>query len=271
MSQPVLLIEQQEHVRLLRLNRPDKKNALSEELGWAIVEAIEAAATDDSVRVVGLTGAGDAFCSGLDLSPTPNAGDSEPTAPLSPQDALLDDYGWVGRFPLSMRSHCDKPVVAGVNGVAVGAGLSLAMSADIRVASSRARFLAGYSRAGTSPDGGLSWTLPQAIGYERALRFLLEGDMHSADEALALGIVGEIVEAENFEARFVDYCHQLATVAPIAARQTKRMVGRAVEPVRLEGFVRDELNNARRGLRSEDGREAMQAIIEKRKPEFRGR
>jgi len=155
-----------------------------------------AAAADDDVWVVGLTGEGDAFCSGLDLRP----GDGGPSRnPLSPQDQIIDDLGWVGRFPLSMRLECDKPVVAGINGVAVGAGFSLAMSADIRIASSSARFLAGYARAGTSPDGGLSFTLPQAIGHERALRFLLEQRMISAEEALALGIVGEVVPAADFD------------------------------------------------------------------------
>ena len=268
MPSPVLEIEQRDHVRVLRLNRPEKKNALSEELGWAIVAAVEEAAADDSVRVVGVTGAGDAFCSGLDLSPSPERATS---SPLSEQDALLDDLGWVSRFPLVMRARCDKPVVAGVNGVAVGAGFSLAMAADIRIASSSARFLAGYARAGTSPDGGLTWTLPQAIGYERAMRFLLGQQMHSADEAAALGIVGEVVPAEEFDSRFYAYCEELATVAPIAARQTKRLLGRSADIAALEAHVRDELVNARRGLDTEDGREAVQAIREKRQPVFRGR
>ena len=267
-STDVLKIETRDHVRFLRLNRPEKKNALSEELGWAIVNAVLAAAQDDDVWVVGLTGEGDAFCSGLDLRPS--GGGPSPN-PLSPQDQIIDDLGWVSRFPLSMRLHCDKPVVAGINGVAVGAGLSLAMSADIRFASSSARLLAGYARAGTSPDGGLSFTLPQAIGHERAMRFLLEQRMISADEALALGIVGEVVPESDFKVGFERYCLRLTKVSPIAARQTKRMVARAGRVQALEAHVREELINARRGLDSEDGREAMSAIPEKRDPVFRGR
>jgi 2-(1,2-epoxy-1,2-dihydrophenyl)acetyl-CoA isomerase len=268
-SDPVLLIERHERVRLLRLNRAARKNAIDEALGWAIVRAIEDAARDDEVWVVGITGAGDAFCSGLDLAPPSSSG--ERPSPLSRQDELLDELGWVGRFPVVMRERCDKPIVAGVNGVAIGAGFSLAMAADIRIASAKARFLAGYARVGTSPDGGLTWTLSQAIGYEQALRVLLEGEMIAADDALARGIVSEVVAADEFEKRLLGYCESLAKGSPIAARQTKRMLSRAVVATSLEAHAREELLNARRGLGSEDSAEARKAILEKRAPEFKGR
>lgn len=268
MPPAVVEIERHDLVRVIRLNRPERKNALDDELGWAIVAAVEDAARDDDVRVVGITGNGDGFCSGLDLSPSRS---SSAVLPLSAQEQIVDDLGWVNRFPIAMRLHCHKPVVAGVNGVAVGAGFSLAMSADIRIASQRARFLAGYARAGTSPDGGLTWTLPQAIGYERALRFLLEQEMISAEKALSLGIVGELVEDEGFGEHFLAYCQRLAAVAPIAARQTKRMLGLATTPADLEAHLRSEIAYARRGLATEDGREAVNAIREKRAPVFRGR
>jgi 2-(1,2-epoxy-1,2-dihydrophenyl)acetyl-CoA isomerase len=265
---PVLEIETRQHVRVLRLNRPEKKNALSSELGWTIVAAVEEAARDDDVRVIGLTGNGDAFSSGLDLAPAP---EGQPLSALSPQEAALDDLGWVGRFPVLMRERCDKLVVAGINGVAVGAGLSLAMSADLRIASDRARLMAGYARMGTSPDGGLSWTLAQAVGYERALRFLLERQTVSAAEALELGMVGEVVDAAGFDERFREACDVLADLAPIAVRQTKRVVHRASMPPDLENHARWEIASARRGLASEDGAEALAAFREKRAPVFRGR
>jgi len=265
-SDPVLLEEDRGAVRILRLNRPKKKNALDNALGWGIVQAVERAAADDSVFAIGITGAGDAFCSGADLA---MGGEADPV--LSPGDAAVDDLGWIGRFPLTLRVRCDKPIIAGVNGIAIGAGLSLAMCADMRVASSAARFHPGYARAGTSPDGGLAWTLPQAVGHERAMRFLLEQEFVGADHALAFGLVGEVVDAADFEARFIAYCEQMAAVAPIAARQTKRLVTRIGLPRDLESHLRDELQYAVRGLQSEDGREAVSAIMEKRKPEFSGR
>ena len=267
---PELDIDTLGSVRLLRLNRPERKNALNDSLGWALVAAVQQAAQDDAVRVVALIGTGDAFCSGVDLVGDP-AGKGKVHGPLSQQDALVDDLGWIGRLPLAMRFGCDKPIVAGVNGVAVGAGVALAMCADIRLCSAGARFHPGYARAGTSPDGGMSWTLLQALGHERALRFLLEQRMISSDEALQLGIVGERVEDAAFEARFFAYCSQLCDVAPIAARQTKRLVARAVLSTDLEAHIRDELLYVYRGLRSEDGREAVSAIRERRKPQFHGR
>ena len=130
-----------------------------------------------------------------------------------------------------MQIECEKPILAGVNGVAVGAGVSLAMNADIRIAAPSARFHPGYARVGLSPDLGLTWTLPRAIGYERAMRFLLEQRMVPASEALALGLVSEVVERdEDLEDRLLEYGTMLASVAPIAARQTKRLMVRADQP-----------------------------------------
>lgn len=261
----VLTIRDAGRVRTLVLARPEKKNALSHELAWAIVTAVEKAAHDDGVWVVAITGSGDAFSSGLDLG-----GPGEDTSPLTSQERLIDDISWVGRFPLVLRHLCDKPVVAGVNGVAAGAGLSLAMAADIRIAAARMQLVAGYPRIGASPDGGLTWTLPQAIGYEAAMRFLLENRTVGAEEALRLGFVGEVVPDDRFEARLDEYCAFLAGRAPIATRLTKRAITRATA-IDLEGHVRYELANIRRAFQTEDAGEARKAFFEKRAPVFRGR
>jgi 2-(1,2-epoxy-1,2-dihydrophenyl)acetyl-CoA isomerase len=261
----VLRITDKDRVRTMTLLRPEKKNALSHELAWAIVTAVEEAARDDSVWVISLTGSGDAFCSGLDLGgPGPEA------SPLSPQGQLLDDISWVGRFPLVLREVCDKPVIAGINGVAAGAGLSLAMAADIRLAARRARLIAGYPRIGGSPDGGLTWTLPQAIGYEQAMRFLLENRTVDADEACRLGMVGEVVPDDRFDTRLAEYCHLIAERSPITTRLTKRGVTRATA-IDLEAQVRFELANIRRAFASQDAQEARRAFFEKRTAVFHGR
>ena len=259
----VLLEETRNGVRFLRMNRPEKKNALSGELLRALVRGFENAAGDADVRVIGLTGDGGAFCSGADLSPrTP--GDPPPDSVETTADLVV-------QLVTGMRIGCEKPVVAGIDGVAIGAGLSLAMCADLRMASSRARFHPGYVRAGTSPDAGLSWTLPATLGREQAMRFLLRPRMHDAEAALALGLVGEVVDTEGFDDAFVRCCEELAEVAPRAATQTKKLVTRLETPEGLEAHLREELRLAALGLRSEDGREAVRAIREKRKPVFSGR
>lgn len=260
----VLSIHDHNHVRTLRLNRPEKKNALSNELAWSIVTSVEAAAHDDSVWVVAITGTGDAFCSGLDL------GGSGDVTPLSEQDAFVDDISWVGRFALVLREVCDKPIVGGINGVAAGAGLSLAMACDVRLGAQSLRLIAGYPRIGGSPDGGLTWTLPQAIGYEQAMRFLLENRTVDAEEALRLGFVGEVVPDAAFDARLAEYCAFLAERSPIASRLTKRGIVRATS-IDIQSQVRYELANIRRAFQTQDAEEARKAFFEKRQPVFQGR
>ena len=253
------------HVRTIMLNRPDKKNALSGELAWDIIHAVDAAAGDDNVRVVAITGSGDSFCAGLDLSPGPRY------TPLSPQAAQLDEVGWVGNFLLAIRRRCEKPVVAGVNGVAVGAGLGLAMAADVRIVARSARLMAGYTRIGASPDAGLTITLPQMMGYEQAMRFMLENRTVLGDEAVALGMAGEVVDDADLAARLADYCAKMAEWSPITLRLLKRGMVKSLETNDMEQQLRYEVSNIRMAFSSEDAKEARKAFFEKRKPVFAGK
>ena len=254
------------HVRTITLDRAEKKNALSLELAWGVVEAVDQAAAEDNVWVVAITGSGDAFCAGLDLTP-----DSEPYSPYSPMTAQLDDIGWVGNFLLAIRKRCDKPVVGGINGVAVGAGLGLAMATDVRLIARSARLMAGYTRIGGSPDAGLTITLPQAMGYEKAMRFMMENRTLVGEEAVAWGMAGEAVDDATFAERLAEYCQELCAWSPITLRLLKRGMVRATEGVEMESQLRYEVSNIRRAFGSEDGQEARRAFLEKRKPAFQGR
>ena len=253
------------HVRTIRLNRPEKKNALSQELAWGVVAAVDQAAIDDDVWVVALTGSGDAFCAGLDLS------GSEPYHPAPRMTAQLDDISWVGHFLLSIRKRCDKPVVGGINGVAVGAGLGLAMATDVRLIASSARLMAGYTRIGGSPDAGLTITLPQAMGYERAMRFMMENRTLTGQEAVDWGMAGEVVSDADFHARLAAYCAQLCEWSPITLRLLKRGIVKSYESHDMEQQLRYEVSNIGRAFGSQDGKEARAAFLEKRKPVFTGR
>jgi 2-(1,2-epoxy-1,2-dihydrophenyl)acetyl-CoA isomerase len=253
------------HVRTITLNRPDKKNALSNQLAWGVVAAIEEAGKDDNVWVVAITGSGDSFCAGLDLS------GAEPYSPHSRQTAQLDDLGWVSNFLLAIRKRCDKPVVGSINGVAVGAGLGLAMATDVRLVARGARLMAGYTRIGGSPDAGLTITLPQAMGYERALRFMMENRTANGDDAVALGMAGEVVDDDKLAARTAEYCEQLCAWSPITLRLLKRGMVKSLESTDIEQQLRYELSNIRIAFSSDDAKEARKAFFEKRKPVFTGR
>jgi 2-(1,2-epoxy-1,2-dihydrophenyl)acetyl-CoA isomerase len=253
------------HVRTITLNRPEKKNALSHELAWGVIGAVDEAAKDDNVWVVALTGSGDAFCAGLDLS------GSAHFSPYTPQTAMLDDISWVGQFLLAIRKRCDKPVVGGINGVAVGAGLGLAMACDVRLISRGARLMAGYTRIGGSPDAGLTVTLPQAMGYEKAMRFMMENRTLVGEEAVAWGMAGEAVDDAAMPDRLAAYCEELCAWSPITLRLLKRGMVRSYETTDLESQLRFEIANISRAFASVDGQEARRAFLEKRKPVFQGR
>ena len=261
-----LAVVDEGRVRTITLDRPEKKNALSDQLAWGVIEAVRDAAQDDAIWVIAITGVGDSFCAGLDLS-----GPGEPVSPMSEQERQLDDLGWVGRFLYTLREECDKPVVAGINGVAVGAGLSLAMGADIRLISRSGRLMAGYPRIGASPDGGLTFTLAQALGYEGAMRFLLENRTVMGEEAVAMGLAGELVEDKEMESRLGEYCQFLTERSAITMRLSKRGLRRATTAIDLEAHLRYELANTRTALASEDAKAARQAFFEKREPTFEGR
>ncbi len=262
----LLEISDEGHVRTITLNRPEKRNALSTELAWGIVEAVQQAATIDDVWIIAVKGRDGAFSAGLDLTAT-----GEPYTPFTAQGAQLDDLSWVGHILLTFRQKCDKPIVGGINGVAVGAGLGLAMATDVRLITKSARLMAGYTRIGGSPDGGLTITLTESMGYEQAMRFMLENRTVLGEEAVALGMAGEVVDDEVFDERLREYCQGLCEWSPITFRLLKRGMSKALYSTDMEQQLRFELANVRRAFASEDAVEARQAFMEKRKPEFKGK
>ncbi|HEX3920337.1 MAG TPA: enoyl-CoA hydratase/isomerase family protein, partial [Caulobacteraceae bacterium] len=253
------------HVRTITLNRADEKNALSNELAWGVIAAVEEAAKVDDVWVVAITGSGDSFCAGLDLS------GGERYSPHSAMTTQLDDISWVGNFLLALRKRCDKPVVGAINGVAVGAGLGLAMATDVRIVGKSARLMAGYTRIGGSPDAGLTITLPQLMGYERALRFMMENRTANGDDAVAWGMAGEVVDDDKLADRLAAYCEELCAWSPITLRLLKRGMVKSLETTDMEQQLRYEVGNIRMAFASDDAKEARKAFFEKRKPVFVGK
>ena len=259
---PHLLVETSaDGVRTLTLDRPDKLNAVNGALAASLSAAVADAATADAVRVVVITGAGRAFCAGLDLS-------EPPTLPSDTRAERLDPYAWVGTWVRTIVG-CEKPVVAAVNGPAAGAGFGLVLACDVRLVAASARMTAGYVRRGLSPDAGVSWMLPRQVGLARAADILLTGRDVDAAEAARIGLASHVVADEMFASDVQRYAAQLASGAPVAQALTKRLLSRTFDTP-LDAALRDELVYIKQCFTTNDVREAIAAFREKRQPDFRG-
>ena len=249
-------------VRVITLNRPERLNAVNPRLADELPVAIDAAARDDAVRVVVITGAGRGFCAGLDLSEPPKLPDEN-------LRARLDPLAWVGRWVLA-ATRCEKPLIAAINGPAAGAGFGLALAADIRLIARGARVTAGYVRRGLSPDAGVSYLLPRLIGLSRASEILYSGRDVDAGEAVHIGIAAAAFDDAGFTDEVTRYAERLAAGPPIALALTKRLLA-ATFDVTLEEHLARELVAIKTCFASQDVAEALRAFNEKRAPAFRGR
>jgi 2-(1,2-epoxy-1,2-dihydrophenyl)acetyl-CoA isomerase len=250
-------------VATLTLNRPEKLNALNDALAEEIQAAVREADADDGVRVIVLIGAGKGFCSGLDLT-GPRGNGREPS-----RKERLDDFGWVGRAPL-LLTQIDKPVIAALNGPAAGAGLSLALAADIRLIAAGTRLTTGYIRRGLSPDGGMTFLLPRMIGAARAAELILTSRWIDAEECERIGLVARVLPVEGFAEAVASYAAELAAGPPISMTYAKRLLVQSMT-ADLPTILRDELTNIRRCFQSEDVQEGIRAFAEKRTAVFSGR
>ena len=262
MTDPLLLIDTADGVRTIRVNRPDKLNALNADTLNALDAAFADAASDDAVRVVVLTGSGRSFCAGADLAEWADA----------EARGALETYGWTETaHALMTRLHTlDKPTIAAINGTAVGAGMDLTLCCDLRVAAQSARFKAGYTSMAYSPDAGASWHLPRLIGSEQAKRLLFLDELWSADRALAAGLVGEVIADDQLQAHTLELAGRLANGPTFAFAQTKTLIRDGAERS-LPAQLQAELAAGLLCGRSADGTEALRASLEKRLPIFSGK
>ena len=264
MSADVLLIERHEHVAILTLNRATKLNALDAELRNAMLDAVASLQSDDDVRAVIFTGAGRGFCSGADLT---GGGGGEPRPPT--QNDRLDDLGWVGRQALAVYG-LDKPVIAAVNGVAAGAGMSLALACDLRVGSEKARFKTVFIERNLSPDSGMSFFLPRIVGYSRAADLIYTSRAIEADEAHRIGLLDRLVDHDELLERAIELASQMAGWPPLALRVSKRVLQHNME-CDLDAALPYELTSLSYGNRAvNDRQESLAAFRERRKPRFTG-
>ncbi len=257
-----LVVERDGAVEWLTLARPETKNALDRPLVLALGAAIAAASADAEVRVIVLSGRGGAFCSGADLKAVMSDGEDL----ASSIDARIAEYHVIIRA----IAHAPKPVLAVLDGPAVGFGCDLALACDLRIASSRAYLQEKFVKIGLMPDGGGTYWLPRLVGTARAMELILTGAPIDAARAEALGIVNRVVPPEQLDADARAFAHQLAAGPPLAFAAIKRAVVDGLG-AGLEAALAREAEGQARCLRSEDAFEGVSAFLSKRQPSFQGR
>lgn len=252
-------------VGTITLNRPAARNAFTFPMIREWERMLLDAARDDEVKVVVLTGAGDkAFCSGVDLGSISNA--NRDLTPLERKQQLHVEIHRVARA----MDALDKPVIAAINGVAVGAGLDMALMCDMRIMSSTAKVSEGYIKVGLTPGDGGAYYLPRIVGTSKALEMLLTGDAVDADEALRIGLANRVAPADRFAEEVDRFAQSIAQHAPVTVRMVKRVTYQSAD-----ADLRTALDLASSHFAvvaaTEDSAEALEAMKQKRTPSYRGR
>lgn len=263
MQYETLLYEVSDGVATVTLNRPEVLNAFSTPMQRELAAVVLRLADDDAVRAVVLTGAGRAFCAGGDIGEMEGAADPTPLASRNKLHRMLTSV----LIPLV---RLEKPVIAAVNGVAVGAGMNLALAADITVVAEHARFSQAFVKVGLVPDTGGLYLLTRLIGLNRAKELCFTGRMLNAPEALHMGLVNQVVPAPELMPRAQALARELASGATAAIGLTKSLLNIAPTAT-LEEMAEFESFALAVVLATEDHREGIRAFREKRAPVFHGR
>jgi enoyl-CoA hydratase/carnithine racemase len=259
--QTVLVDRPREGVLMVTLNRPERLNALTFESFDELRRLCSEIEADSSVRTLVVTGAGRGFCSGLDLR------DAERLTEMNVSEMLEGQEHWADSIAAFRR--LTKPVIAAVNGAAAGAGLALALAADIRIAATEARFNAAFVRIGlTGGDCGVSWFLPRIVGLGQASELLLTGRIIDAQEARRIRLVNKVVSADDLIPAALKLADEVAQNSPFAVRLTKQVLQANVDAPSLEAALELENRNQVLATRTDDMREALNAFLEKRPPRF---
>lgn len=255
-----VLATETEGICTITLNRPDVLNAFNERLLTELHDALKSAEQDPGVRCLVLTGAGRAFCSGQDLKSHTG------TERRSLRESLLKRYN-----PIIRRMHTmDKPIIGMINGVAAGAGCSLALACDMRIASDQASFIEVFIRIGLVPDSGSHWFLARLVGLGKAFELASLGDKIEAAEAERIGLVNRVVPHADLEKVTMEYARRFAKAPTKAIGLIKRGLNKAASSD-LEAVLEYESYLQEIASLTDDHREGLTAFLEKRPPNFRGK
>jgi 2-(1,2-epoxy-1,2-dihydrophenyl)acetyl-CoA isomerase len=266
MNYQTILLEKENGILTLTLNRPDRLNALNEQMAEELIEALEAVDQDEEVRVLVITGAGRAFCSGADVR--------DRFLTLIEQrkrgeEKVVHLGGFAERCCLALRK-LRQPVIASINGAAVGFGCTFALACDIRLASEEARMGMVFVRVGLTPEFGSTYFLPRLVGIAKACELVFSGKIIDAREAREIGLVNQVVPPEQLRAATYELAKSIAEGPPLAIQLAKRGLYQGLDndlltQLQFESFA---LNVCRA---TDDHEEGARAFLEKRKPVFKGR
>lgn len=257
-----LLFDVASGIATLTMNRPEKLNAFTSEMLWGLVAALDECEARDDVQVVILTGAGRGFCSGGDIG---GMGDDADSRPHVTKTRIWEE---IQAFP-KRAARFEKPLIAAVNGAAIGGGMDLALACDIRIAGDSARFAETYAKIGLLPGGGGAYFLPRLVGKARALELLWTADFVDAAAALEIGLVNHVFPDGELMAETVKLATRIAAMPPLSIRLIKRTVNQSLETDMATAFdlVSSHIAIARAG---HDHPEAIKAFREKRDGKYQG-
>lgn len=244
----------------LTLNRPQVFNSFNKEMALSLQKALDECAQNDAVRAIVIKGEGKAFCAGQDLA--------EATDPNGPemQSIVKDHYN-----PIIERiRNIEKPVIAGVNGVAAGAGANIALACDIAIAKESASFIQAFSKIGLIPDSGGTFLLPRLIGTQKAMALMMTGEKVSAKDAVAMNMIYKAVSDETFEEELIQFAENLASMPTYGLGLTKRAINASFTNNLTQQLALEEELQTLAG-KSEDFKEGVTAFLEKRAPVFKGK
>jgi 2-(1,2-epoxy-1,2-dihydrophenyl)acetyl-CoA isomerase len=255
----MILFEIKNQVATLTLNRPEKYHSFIREMALELQEKLEICKNDNNIRAIVITGTGKAFCAGQDLG--------EATDPKGPelQKIVNEHYNPIIR----QIRNIEKPIIAAVNGVAAGAGASIALCCDFVIAKESAVFVQAFSKIGLVPDSGATFFLPRLIGFQKATALMMNADLITATEAEGLGMIYKVVEESKFEDEIKSFSEKLAKMPTKGIGLTKKLLNQSMNNSLEQQLNEEEIAQTIAG-KTNDYKEGVSAFLEKRKPNFKG-